>query len=910
MRIASNVPGRIVGGLLLLLLVAGPACAQRLEIELTPRSAFIGEEVRYDVVIQAGNGAEIEVAPVADEGITLTLVEEGLAGRTIINGRDMSPYVFRYSVTTSRPGRFGITPPRVKLRGRTLSGPRSELEVLDPGAQNDLFVNVSSTPEQVYIGQRVTIRTEIGLALLEAPAPTSDPLAYHDRGRGRLFGGGNDPTAPTIGLPGIPEPPFGSGGFDVNAWLKKNEVGRNERGFILREDGRQRLRLNGAFDDRTIERGGSKRRFRVYRFEHTLVADRAGRFDLGPAEIRGQVPRKGADGQYAWSRAFASSEPFVITIEEPPLATRPKDFGGAVGSFRVTMSDPTPARVRVGDAIYFTLLVEGEGLLDGVTFDLERAFGADFTIEEPKVIESLKPGEARPEGFPDRAGTWKQFDFKVRPRNEALTKLPAFAWSWFDPETERYETANLAARPIEVIAATAGASGVTVATDGEAERQRIDLVAAVLSPNEEDLERLRDQSIRLGTWLGTVVALLPLFVLCALFLRGWRRAHADPALVRQRGAVPRATKVIEQALEEARRGDVSEALPRAFEALRALVADQENRPPSAVTGSDLVQWAARHGAGESVRRAIEGLVDDAEALRFGGGQPPAERVSEEIAETGSFLRETGRSQKKRGGGALPIVLFALVGLAPDSLVAQDMDALARAQMAFRAENFEEAARRFESMQSDGYENGWIWFNAGNAWLRAGEVGHAIAAYRRAEPFLRGDANFRRNLAQALDRRPAVLAGSEETSVEDAVFFWQRGMSLPAQLGVALGLAVLAFLAGMVRVVLTAKLPLVRPVAIVCALLALVFAVGAWRDDARNRSGIRGVLTADTVVVRASLPTSDADDARSPLEAPLRVGTEFPVEGPARDDHAGRSWIPIGLPGGLRGWLPANSVTTW
>ena len=42
--------------------------------------------------------------------------------------------------------------------------------------------------------------------------------------------------------------------------------------------------------------------------------------------------------------------------------------------------------------------------IGGVGFDLAKQLGADWRVEEPKIIDSLKQGEERPQGFPNRAG--------------------------------------------------------------------------------------------------------------------------------------------------------------------------------------------------------------------------------------------------------------------------------------------------------------------------------------------------------------------------------------------------------------------------------------------------------------------------------------------------------------------------
>src|SRR5262245_44498262 len=46
------------------------------------------------------------------------------------------------------------------------------------------------------------------------------------------------------------------------------------------------------------------------------------------------------------------------------------------------------------------------------------------------------------------------------------------------------------------------------------------------------------------------------------------------------------------------------------------------------------------------------------------------------------------------------------------------------------QEYRESAVLLESLLANGYRNGAVYYNLGNAWFRAGEYGRAIAAYRK------------------------------------------------------------------------------------------------------------------------------------------------------------------------------------
>ena len=64
---------------------------------------------------------------------------------------------------------------------------------------------------------------------------------------------------------------------------------------------------------------------------------------------------------------------------------------------------------------------------------------------------------------------------------------------------------------------------------------------------------------------------------------------------------------------------------------------------------------------------------------------------------------------------------------------------------YRQGEFREAASRYEEVVSQGVRNGNVFFNLGNAWFKAGEIGQAILAYERALKLMPGDEDVLLNL---------------------------------------------------------------------------------------------------------------------------------------------------------------------
>src|SRR5580658_6844003 len=114
--------------------------------------------------------------------------------------------------------------------------------------------------------------------------------------------------------------------------------------------------------------------------------------------------------------------------------------------------------------------------------------------------------------------------------------------------------------------------------------------------------------------------------------------------------------------------------------------------------------------------------------------------------------------------------------------------------------YRESATLLESLLADGFRNGAVYYNLGNAYYRAGEYGRAIAAYRKAKPYRPRDPYLEANLRQALSVAPGRLPESPPPWWRH-VLFWSRWLSFPEKAYASFAGFVLAALAACAAVLL-------------------------------------------------------------------------------------------------------------
>jgi tetratricopeptide (TPR) repeat protein len=86
------------------------------------------------------------------------------------------------------------------------------------------------------------------------------------------------------------------------------------------------------------------------------------------------------------------------------------------------------------------------------------------------------------------------------------------------------------------------------------------------------------------------------------------------------------------------------------------------------------------------------------------------------------------------------VFFGCVARGADPIAVFD-----QANRLYEQGKYSEAARAYQQIISLGKASATVYYNLGNAWFKAGQLGRAVAAYRRAEDLAPRDPNIRFNL---------------------------------------------------------------------------------------------------------------------------------------------------------------------
>lgn len=416
-----------------------------------------------------------------------------------------------------------------------------------------------------------------------------------------------------------------------------------------------------------------------------------GRIQVPPATLHYSVPL--AFQFFSQEERYAvHSEPVWLDVRQLPAEGRPKTFGGGVAHDLTIERRLTPRSGRAGEPFTVDIIVKGEG---------------NVPLWPPPPLEWPSHLRAYSEKVSDdiaitagRLGGAKTFRYLVIPDSARTAGLPVLTYSYFDPLTRSYASAQ--APSLSYLVAPAGEAAVSRATPAAL---KLDDRPAVAARVLESVPR----------WLvATLLVLPPLLVLVK---RPGKRKR-NPGEPKHRIADPMAH--LEEELSEVLQSIVPR-LPdlegeKLESALRAVGVDSDTAR-QAVTTRDRVR-AARYGPVTDLDR--KALLADARTL--------VDRLAP--ARAADRTRRTINAALLLASLAIPSQLAAQA-LPPEQLYQ-------RGALGAAASAFEQRAR----LQPDVPAH---WFNLGASRFRMGAAGAALAAWSRAERLAPRDGAVRRAL---------------------------------------------------------------------------------------------------------------------------------------------------------------------
>jgi tetratricopeptide (TPR) repeat protein len=625
--------------------------------------------------------------------------------------------------------------------------------------------------------------------------------------------------------------------------------------------------------------------YHLFDFRVPVTATRSGKLSLGPATWSMTV-YSGQRTVFGWTGGahqgnFTSDTP-EIKVLPIPTAGAPANFRGAIGEFSLTQCEAGPTDVGVGDPITLKIRIEGQGAFDTVTLPASEPGWREFKTYPPMAkFDSSDPLQVH--------GS-KYFEQVIAPLNAQVTEIPAFSFSYFNPESAGFRVLTHPAISLKVhpVAATPQPTVFASAAQAPDAQQNQDIVH--IKPRPGPFGEIGAPLIRQPLYL-TLLAIPPLaWALAALWRRQKDKLAANPRLRRRRETA----SLVREGLEELSRLAAANEVEKFYSTVLRLIQEQLGErldlPAPAITEAVLEDCK---GLDAGAIAAARDLFHACEQYRYTPEHTAQELASliPKVKAVLDVLRRIpdadGSRRRTVAQGVGVVLLMAGALTARADAVSEPFE---QANKLYEEGHYAQAAAGYENLLHNRSISAAIYFNAGNAWFKAGQIGRAIYSYRRAEELAPRDPDIRANLeiARTQAGTTASLPGNRWTR-------WVGRLTLTEWTISASASVALFFF------VLTARQLSPRFNKSAGGLTLTVAACSVWLVACLGLSIEQRLLEQSSIII-----VSEAVARRGPMDESqsaftVHDGAELTVQG--RDGD----WLQVTSAARQVGWLPQKDV---
>ena len=303
-----------------------------------------------------------------------------------------------------------------------------------------------------------------------------------------------------------------------------------------------------------------------------------------------------------------------IEILPLPLQGRPANYSGAVGKFSILGAKIDPVSTAAGDPCTFTVQVSGIGNFDRIT---------PPPLQENPKWKFYTPKVA---GFADDsqnlgyAGT-KTFEYVVVPNSPDIKEAPVFEMSYFDPDTQKYQT--IKSPKIEIlVSAKNGVSNsgrpskAQVQNKSQQNSPQTTVGNITQAPGKKDNSK-QEWSVDTPKFIALQILILAIFSAWAFWKIRNNRLLSDSAYARRVLSRKTLSKALKAANAAASAGKVNDFFLSSRRALQSVLSGMSDYEIGAITLREAKEILSSKDLSDADKEALCTYFDGADALAFG-----------------------------------------------------------------------------------------------------------------------------------------------------------------------------------------------------------------------------------------------------------------------------------------------------
>ncbi len=521
---------------------------------------------------------------------------------SIVNGRYSSSIAYNYRLIPLKAGTFTVPPITVTINGRTYISDPVDISVISQpinGQQRAIAPSGRSLEDNVFLMMKID-RREV---YLNERVPLTIKLYVNQ-----------------LSVRDVQFPELEADGFRLEEFARP----------------RQYSEVIGGVQYDVVE------------FAAAFFPTRTGELAVGPAELSLNVLIKEApssrspfgefgsffdeeffDSFFESYRRYplrVSSADVRLAVKPLPEENRPEGFTGAVGQFDFR-ADVMPEEVSVGDPLTVRMTITGEGNLQTVRFPAYADTG-DFKAYDPEIKEQEKD---------------KTLEQVLIPKHDEVDRVPAAAFSFFDPEEEQYRMIRRGPFPIKVkpaekqdqfkvVGLPPAAAGTGALGQGLIYQEELgeDILFLKEDPGVfRKRGRFVFQSLR---FVITVILSLAGFLGYAGYYYRRERLRSDVSFARRLKAPRRAKEGIRKAEALMKADQPKEFYDCVFKTLQEYLGDTFHLSSGGITWDMVRDIVRKRAVDTEVDGRLKAIFEDCDAIRFAPLHPDRAKMKMTLAD--------------------------------------------------------------------------------------------------------------------------------------------------------------------------------------------------------------------------------------------------------------------------------------
>lgn len=480
-------------------------------------------------------GTQRGVRPHLPPLLSFNVMSRGSSTRMqIVNGQITSAVDYNYILIPKKTGTFEVGPATLKNKGKIISSNKITLKISSadkkPQAAKDLFVSTTVSNKTPYVNEQIIYTFRLYRRVKIANASLDNPSFE---------------------------------GFRVESLGKERQY-------------------------ETVINGKS---FLVTEIKQALFPSRKGTLEIDPATIQCDVAirqRRGGffndpffdDSFFGFSRTepkVLHSNPITVKVKPLPAEGKTPLFSGLVGNFNIT-TNISKGQLEAGDTTTLTITIQGKG-------NIRDAHSPELpSLAHLKIYDDKPTLTTRTSG--DTFGGTLTIKKALVPLKEGRLKVPSLAFTYFDPQKERYELRKSTPLTIQALPPSdeeklhlVEAMGTTTS------KEEIKILGKDILPIRISPSALKPNNIDPWHWTYLVLFLLPIagYAGSTLLKRRKERWEEDVGYVRSKSAMKNFNKKIPSIKNQIKNENTSEFYGLTSKAFKDFLGNKLNMTGSALT---------------------------------------------------------------------------------------------------------------------------------------------------------------------------------------------------------------------------------------------------------------------------------------------------------------------------------------